>query len=135
MKFRFTYYSPILILFVCLIGCASTTTINSVPSSGDLYLDGIKMGQTPYTHTDTDILFSQKVVQIKKEGYDDFTGFIKRDKINAQNAVLSALCFWPTLLWSWDYPPSYTFSLQKKVALINNMDFQFYPGMEMTASN
>ncbi|MGB3976443.1 MAG: PEGA domain-containing protein [bacterium] len=127
MKRKMLLPSVILMSVVFLAGCASITTINSNPSGAELWLDGMRMGTTPYTHSDTDISFSSKTVQLRLAGYRDFTGAIKRDKVNTQNAILSFLCFWPTLLWSWEYPPSYTFDLQKNTAGLFQMDYEFTP--------
>ncbi len=90
-------------------------------------MDGLRMGETPYTHSDTELSFSTKTVQLKMAGYEDFTGIIKRDKMNTQNTVLSFLCFWPGLLWSWEYPPTYTFNLVKNTADLYQMNYEFTP--------
>lgn len=127
MKRKLWLPSIVLLSAVLLAGCASTTTINSEPTSAELWMDGLRMGQTPYTHTDTELSFSTKTVQLKMAGYDDFTGIIKRDKMNTQNTILSFLCFWPGLLWSWEYPPTYTFTLVKNKADLYQMNFEFAP--------
>nr|HPQ42374.1 hypothetical protein [bacterium] len=90
----------------------------------EIWIDGIKVGTTPYTHTDSDLSFSTKTVQFKKAGYEDTTRIIKRDQMNTQNAILSFLCFWPGLLWAWEYPPSYSFELVKNTADLYNMNFE-----------
>ena len=113
----------ILLAVAILSGSASTTIIKSEPATAEIWVDSLKMGQTPYTHTDTDLSFSTKTIQLKKAGYSDLTRVIKRDQMNTQNAVLSFLCFWPGLLWSWEYPPSYTFSMVKNTADLYEMNF------------
>jgi len=131
---RFTGMMSITLLsIIFLAGCASVTTINSNPTSAEIYVDGVKMGVTPYTHSDTDLSFSTKTIQLKAHGYKDFTGIIKRDKMNTQNAVISFICFFPGLLWSWEYPPSYTFTLVKNTADLYEMSYEFAP--EHVASN
>ena len=122
-----------LLCVVFLAGCASMTTINSVPSSVEIWVDGMKVGNTPYTHNDTDLSFSTKTIQLKENGYQDFTGIIKRDKMNATNAIISFLCFFPGLLWSWEYPPSYTFTMVKNTADLYEMSYEFTP--EYVAAN
>lgn len=122
-----------LISLLFLAGCASTTTINSVPASAEIWIDGMKVGNTPYTHTDEDLSFSTKYVQLKKAGYQDFSGTIKRDKMNTQNFIISFLCFWPGFLWSWEYPPTYTFSMVKNTADLYEMSYEYAP--EFVAGN
>ncbi|MBN1297854.1 PEGA domain-containing protein [bacterium] len=121
---RFTNTIAVSLVFLILSGCASTTLINTEPSNAEIWIDGINMGYTPYSHTDTDLSFSTKTVQLKKGGFQDATHVIKRDQMNVQNTVLSFLCFWPGLLWSWEYPASYTFSLVKNTADLYDMNFE-----------
>jgi hypothetical protein len=51
------------------IGCASTTLINSVPEGAKVTIDGEYAGTTPYSYTDSKILGSPTIIELKKDGY------------------------------------------------------------------
>lgn len=121
-----------IVLVVFSVGCASTTLINSNPQDAALFFDGVEVGSTPFTHTDTDIAMSSKQVELKKQGYDVFRGMIKRDRVNTMNLVLSLLCFLPAALWAWEYPPAYNFTLASQGAImLEQMMFDFTPATSL----
>jgi len=95
-----------------LSGCASATLINSVPPGAKVYIDGQYLGQAPVTQKDTAILGSSKGVVLKKEGYRDCSGTIRKDEIQAGPLVAGLMVYIP-LLWMMGYPAQYTFELEK----------------------
>src|SRR4030043_1684887 len=70
------------IAFFFLLGCASATLIKSNPPDAKLYLDGQYKGETPYTYADRAAAGTMRTVTLKKEGYKDFTGYIKREQLS-----------------------------------------------------
>lgn len=104
--------------FICLIialsitACASTTAINSEPSGATLYLNGEKVGTTPYTHSDTKIIGSTNMVVLKKEGYQDFSTAFSRNENANVGAIIGGVFVLVPFLWAMDYKPSYTYELQ-----------------------
>lgn len=99
-----------LILAISLSACASTTVIDSVPSGATLYLNGAKVGVTPYTHTDTKVIGDINTVLLKKEGYQDYsTAFSRTEKANMR-AIAGFFVLVP-LLWAMDYQPNHTYEM------------------------
>ncbi|MGH8474538.1 MAG: PEGA domain-containing protein [Methylococcales bacterium] len=94
-----------------LTGCASTTVINSEPNGATVYLNGEKVGTTPYKHTDTKIILSTNTVQLKKDGYQDFTSAFSRNENVNVGALVGGLLVAVPFLWVMDYKPSYSYEM------------------------
>jgi hypothetical protein len=94
-----------------LMGCASTTIINSEPSGAAVYLNGEKLGVTPYTYTDTKIVDSTNVVILKKEGYQDFTAVFSRNEEANVGALIGGVFVWVPFLWAMNYKPSHSYEM------------------------
>jgi len=67
-------------LAISIAGCSSTTVINSVPEGATVYLNGERVGTTPYTHSDTKIVGSSNSITLKKGGYQDFVVIFSRSE-------------------------------------------------------
>ena len=113
-------------------GCSSTTTINSSPPGADLSMNGMEVGKTPFVYSDKKVLFSKQQVSIEKKGYERFDGFIQRDEIVGGYLVLGVLCLFPLILWSWEYPPFYKFTLRPTPA---KSSFVPFPQFNLASSN
>lgn len=96
-----------------LFGCASATVIKSNPPGAKLYLDGQFKGETPYTHSDRAAAGTVKALTLKKEGYKDFTGHIKREELSVGALIGTILVLIP-IIWILEYPPEYTFEMEKQ---------------------
>lgn len=100
-----------LTLAAFITGCSSTTLIKSEPSGARLYLNGEKVGTTPYTHTDTKIIGSVNTVVLKKEGYQDFSAvFARNENVNVGAIIGGVLVLFP-FLWAMDYKPVYSYEM------------------------
>lgn len=94
-----------------LSGCAGTTLITSDPPGASLYLNGEKVGVTPYTHTDRKIIGSTNLVTLKKEGYVDLnTSFSRNEELDI-GAVIGGVVFLVPFLWTMEYKPSHSYEL------------------------
>lgn len=92
--------------------CASTTVIKSVPSSADVYIDGAKVGKTPYTYSDMKIVGSTTSIQLKKQGCEPATAMMHRsEKFEVGPCVGGVLVMFP-FLWIMGYNPERTFELE-----------------------
>ncbi len=100
-----------LILFF-LFGCGSSTVIKSNPSGAKLYLDGQLKGETPYTYADRAAAGTMRTVTLKKEDCKDFTGHIKREQLSV-GALIGGILLLIPLIWVLEYPPEYTFEMEK----------------------
>ena len=92
-------------------GCASTTLIRSEPGEANLYIDGSKVGKTPYTYSDTKIVGSVTRIRLTKEGYEDFETLMKRDEEFQIGPCIGGAFIWPVWLWVLGYKPERTFEL------------------------
>lgn len=99
-------------VFFFFFGCASATVIKSNPPEAKLYLDGQFKGETPYTYSDRAAAGTMRTVTLKKEGYKDFTGHIKREQLSVPALIGGILVLIP-LIWVLEYPPEYTFEMEK----------------------
>ena len=99
------------IVFFFLLGC-STTILKSKPSEAKLYLNREFKGVTPYTHSDMALAGTTKEVKLEKEGYKDFTGSIKRNRPSVL-PIIGGFIFILPFLWATEYPPEYTFEMDK----------------------
>jgi hypothetical protein len=79
------------IAFFFLFGCASSTLIKSNPPGAKLYLEGQLKGETPYTYADRAAAGTMRTVTLKKEGYKDFNGHIKREELSVAALILGIL--------------------------------------------
>jgi hypothetical protein len=95
-----------------LAACSSTTVIKSNPSGAELYVDGKHECETPCTHADFAVSGTSKAVLLKKMGYKDFTGTIKKEEPKAGPMVGGILVGFP-VIWLLGYPSEYTFNMEQ----------------------
>jgi len=104
-----------LLIVILLSGCAIPTVIKSKPEGATVYIDNIKMGYTPLTYSDTEIVLSQKNIRLEMEGYKSFSSTIKKDKLKV--GPLVGACFGGIpILWALGYSEEYTFELERGYA-------------------
>ena len=102
----------LLMIFFFLFGCASTTLIKSDPPGAKLYLDGQPQGDTPYLYSDQAVAGTVRTVTLRKEGYKEFTGTIRREKLFVP-ALISGIFLLIPFIWILEYPPQYHFEIEK----------------------
>lgn len=97
---------------LALTACASTTSIQSIPSGARLYLNGEPVGTTPYTMTDTKILGSSTTVRLELPGYEPTSGVITRNEEFDAGACIGGVFLLVPFLWIQGYKPLHTFELR-----------------------
>ncbi len=97
-----------------LVGCSSSTMIKSNPPAAKLYIDGLYKCETPCTHSDTAAAGSSKTVLLKKEGYKDTTGTIKKEKLAVGPLIGGIFLLFP-FIWLLGYESEYTFEMEKTI--------------------
>jgi hypothetical protein len=103
----------VLVTAICfLVGCSSSTMIKSIPPGAKLYLDGQHKCETPCTQSDTAASGASKTVLLKKEGYKDFTGTIRKEEAKAGPIIAGCFLLFP-FIWMLGYPSEYTFEMEK----------------------
>jgi PEGA domain-containing protein len=93
------------------VGCASTTVIRSEPPGATVYIDGSKVGKTPYTHSDTKIIGSTTRVKLKKEGYEDYEGGFQRNEQFEVLPCIGGVFVLVPFLWVMGYQPEHNYEL------------------------
>ncbi len=115
MALKQTFSIRFTALFMALVflfsACVSTTTIKSVPPGADVYIDGFKVGQTPYKYEDEKISFARTNLDIMMEGYEPVYTYLVRDEEIDLGPVIGGFFFWPVWLWTLKYHPTRTFEL------------------------
>jgi hypothetical protein len=102
----------LVMVFFFLFGCSSTTLLKSNPSGAKIQVDGYTVGETPQFYTDKAVAGTSKPVTLKKEGYKDFDGTIKRDEFSFTNLIGGIFLLVP-FVWLFEYPTQYTFIMEK----------------------
>ena len=95
-----------------LLRCASTTLIKSNPPGAKLQVDGQVVGETPHFYTDGAAAGTVKTVTLKKEGYKDFNGLIRREKLSVP-ALIGGIFLIVPFVWILEYPSRYSFEMEK----------------------
>jgi hypothetical protein len=93
------------------VGCASSTVIRSDPSGATVYIDGSKVGKTPYTHSDTKVVGSHTRVELKMEGYEEFETGISRNEEFQVGACIGGVLFLVPFLWVMGYKSEHNYEL------------------------
>jgi PEGA domain-containing protein len=92
-------------------GCVSATVIRSEPSGATVYVDGSRVGKTPYTYADTKTVSSVTRIRLRKEGYEDFEALLVRNEQFEAGPCVAGAFFLVPLLWVMGYQPEHTYEL------------------------
>ena len=107
---RFAILAVASILF--LSGCTSLTQIQTIPPGAKIYVNDEFYGETPYTLSDTKIIFSSTSLRFEKSGYKSFNTVILRNEEIDPGPVVCGLIFTPVWwLWAMKYKPVHTYEL------------------------
>lgn len=105
------FTSLALAILVFFTSCMSTTIIQSEPPGALVYINGEKMGKTPYFYSDEKIVGTVVHVKLQKEGYEDLTAaFSRTEEVNV-GALIGGLFIWLPLLWVMNYKPIHNYEL------------------------
>lgn len=103
--------ASILLVSFVMIGCSSTTLITSDPPGANLSINGVSVGKTPYTHSDTRIVGSTLLIKLEKDGYETFNTSISRDERVDVGAIVGGIFFLVPFLWTMQYNPQHSYAL------------------------
>ena len=96
---------------VFFAGCASTTVIRSEPAGATVYIDGSKVGKTPYPHSDTKTVGSTTRIKLKMEGYEDYEALLVRNEEFQVGPCIGGVFFLVPFLWVMGYHPEHNYEL------------------------
>ncbi len=97
-------------------GCTASTVIKSSPSGAKVFLNGEPVGKTPYTMTDTKIVFTSTAVRLEKAGYEPINTVITRsEEFDVLPFCGGFFTIIPvTWLWSFKYRPEHVYELERR---------------------
>lgn len=103
--------ASILLVSFVMIGCSSTTLITSDPPGAKLSINGMSVGKTPYTHSDTRIVGSTLMIKLEKDGYEPLNTIITRDERVDVGAIVGGVFLLFPFLWTMQYNPQHNYEL------------------------
>ena len=103
----------ILSMSILLISCSSTTVLTTVPKGAKVYINDEYAGKTPYTYSDSRIIFSTNDVRIEKEGYETLYTTFRRDEEADVGAIVAGVFFVVPFFWAMKYKPTHNYKLMK----------------------
>ncbi len=111
---KYIFVTMILLLSFLVGGCSSTTVISSEPNGATLYIDGMKVGKTPYTYTDSKIVGSSTPLKFKKEGYKDLQVILSKNEKANVGAIIGGVFVLVPFLWTMEYNPMHNYELEQE---------------------
>ena len=97
-----------------LSGCASSTLIKTVPEGANVNIDGSLIGTSPVSYSDTAVSGTTKTVLLKKDGYKDKTGIIRKEEAKV-GPIIGGIFFLFPFIWTLGYPDAYTYELEPAI--------------------
>jgi hypothetical protein len=93
-------------------GCASSTVLQTQPPGARVSINGAYVGQTPFTLTDTKIIYSQTPIHFEYPGYAplDVT-LVRSEEPDVLPIVAGFFCLIPWL-WVFKYQSNHIYTLQ-----------------------
>ena len=108
----FTKSTAVIMAFAVLMSsCVSSTMIESIPNGATLYLDGERVGETPYLHRDTKIVGTTTDIRMEREGYKSFHATLQRNEEADAGAIVAGVFTLIPFLWTMNYKPTHTYEL------------------------
>src|SRR5437764_1598974 len=101
-----------LITVAAFAGCVSSTVLQSQPPGARVFLNGLPVGATPYTMTDTNISGSATQVRLEYPGFEPFNAMIVRSEQLDPMALIGGIFLLVPFLWIYGYQPSHMFVMQ-----------------------
>lgn len=103
---------PLLTALFFIFSCASTYTIDTVPTNAIISIDDKMVGETPFTNHEEKVWLGTKhTVLIQREGYSSKEFTFKPTKWIGQRVMLGII-FPPALFWAQTFPELTTVRLE-----------------------
>ena len=114
IRFRLGSLFPLIgaVTLGAFAGCASSTVLQSQPQGARVLINGVPVGNTPYTMTDTKIIESATPIRLEYPGYQPFDTMIIRSEEIDPAPFIGGLFIWPLLLWMFRYQATHLYVLQ-----------------------
>ena len=113
MKTNYSLLTTAIFLISLLLfsSCSSSTLITSAPTGAKLYMNGEAVGNTPYTHTDSEIVGSCNTVRIEKEGYETLNTSFCKDEEPHVGAIIGGIFLLVPFAWAMKYKATHHYEL------------------------
>lgn len=99
-----------------LCNCASTTMIRSEPSGAKVYADGMLLGKTPLSYSDTKIVGSSTQIKLQKEGCEPTNVLLTRSEKFEIGPCIGGVFVLVPFLWVMGYNSDHNYELDCKDA-------------------
>lgn len=101
-----------MVITLLFSSCASTTMIESNAVGAQVFLNGEKVGKTPYKHRDMKIVGSTTDVKLEKEGFETLQTSFSRDEKADVGAIIAGVFFLFPFLWTMKYKPVHNYEMK-----------------------
>lgn len=95
-------------------GCQSATTITSEPEGATVYVNGAKVGKTPYRYSDTKIVTQTTSITLRKKGCDPVHATFSRTEELDPLPAIAGVCLIVPWLWMFGYRQEHMFEMECK---------------------
>jgi PEGA domain len=121
-RLRLTRLFPIagVVTLGAFTGCASSTVLQTQPPGARVTINGMVVGQTPYTLTDTKIVSSQTPIRFEYPGYAPIDVMLVRNEELDPLPLIAGLFTLIPLLWVMRYQPAHLYTFQAPGAYPQN---------------
>jgi hypothetical protein len=92
-------------------GCASTTVLQSQPPGALVKINGVQVGTTPYTHSDTKIVGTTTPIRLEAPGYKPMDVMIQRNEEVDPLALIGGIFLLVPFFWVMRYHPTHMYQL------------------------
>jgi hypothetical protein len=86
--------------------------IESNAVGAQVFLNGEKVGKTPYKHRDMKIVGSTTDVKLEKEGFETLQTSFSRDEKADVGAIIAGVFFLFPFLWTMKYKPVHNYEMK-----------------------
>ena len=100
------------VLVAFVMSCVSTTVVKTTPPDAKVYVDGMFIGNTPVTYSDTKIVGSTTQLRLQKEGCKDNYVILSRSEKFQVGPFIGGLFVLFPFLWVMGYNPEHHYELE-----------------------
>lgn len=97
---------------VAFAGCSSTTVFQTKPAGAQVWINGMPVGSSPVTMTDSKIVGTTNQVHIEAQGYEPLDVTVSRSEELDPGALIAGIFLLVPLLWVMRYQPVHYYELR-----------------------
>ena len=94
-----------------LVGCATTTTIKTIPPGARAYVDDQLLGETPVEFSDSSAFWTRRRLVLSKDGHRDKEVRLRKDRLRTGPLIGTILITVP-VFWLFADPEEVTYELE-----------------------